>query len=345
MTSATLPLMKQALPRTGLVLVAAGLFLIAWVGWTLLQPERGPLHHYQLTREGALADFEELEVSSHGDLAVQRFAVQVESVERPVAFAYVTPSTQGPVLMQWDNELAEPFLYQQGSLAELVDVAAAIDEHAAEDTQVLGWWDELRRLRVLSETVREAPGHRHESPLLPTTWRDERPYALPVEKDFWSPVLADVAVESRYQSYLAVLLEKEEAAAGSLRSIAQGSELLLVVNAADAFKLGMARPDQYGIGYKDFADTGNLHGTIERVKTWLEEQKFRQYLVQRLSDQRVRAYYLTDETSQHSLISALVPFSGRGPIHLKHFDLVYQRGSYWVYSLKAENSPGVSAQD
>lgn len=334
MTSATMTMGRDTLPRTGLGLVLVGCLLLAWGGWNLLKPERGPLHQYQLEKSGNPADFPALPESLPADLAIRQFTVRVESEARPVAQAYVAERGGERTLLQWENQLAEPFLYLQGNVSELTEVAAAIDKYADPETPILAWWDEWRRLELLSERVSAAPVHRPGSQFLPAVWLSEREYADAVETVFWSTNTRKGDSEALYAAFQESLLKSEEEAVHQLRELAEGGKLLVVVNAADAYKLGVTYPDRFGIGFKDFADTGNLHGTIERVKNWLQEQNRHQYFVQRLDDNRVRAYYLTDEKSQQALISSLLPFSGRGHIHLKQFDLVFQKGSYWVFQVK-----------
>ena len=340
MTTATLTMEKHALPRLGWLLTAAGVLILAWGGWNLLLPARGELHSYTLDKQGSAAEFPALELPAESGLTISRYTISAEGADRAVANAYVAQSaTGGPVLLQWENQLAEPLLYQQGTLPELVKVAQAIREHASRDSLILGWWDELRRLQLLGVETGEVPGHLREPLLLPAVWERESQSIVPVEEQFWgeSRSAGDTA---NYRAYIEILSGSEAQAVERLRALAAGRDVILAVNIADLIKLGAQSADRFGIGYRDFADTGNLHGMIERVKTWLNEQGHSHYLVQKTSDSTMRLYYLTDEASSGSLISSLLPFSGGGLVDLTQLKLVYQVGSYWVFQLSGEDGAG-----
>lgn len=331
---------EHTLPRLGWLIAAAGALLLGWGGWNLIQPDKGDLHRYTRGDPPAAEELSASGLPADNALEVSRYTVSADGVDRPVATALVTESgTLGPVLLAWENNLAEPLLYQQGPLPELTKVAQAIREHAAADSVILGWWDELRRLQVLGVEVGAVPRHLNEPLLLPAVWQNETPSVVSVEQRFWGESRS-AGDEAGYRTYLDILLGSEAQAVERLRPLTAGRDGLLVVNVADLIKLGGVYPERFGIGYRDFPDTGNLHGMIERVKTWLNELGHVHYLVQKTGDTTVRVYYLTDAPSGDALISSLLPFSGGGLVDLKQFKLVYQAGSYWVYRVPGKETPG-----
>lgn len=92
--------------------------------------------------------------------------------------------------------------------------------------------------------------------------------------------------------------------------------------------------DQFGVAYKNYLMTGNIHGLINHMKVEMNEHGYNTYTLQSLTDQDVRAFFLTDEHSPDTLIAHMLPFTGKPPpLDFKAAQLVYQQGGYWVYKL------------
>jgi hydroxylamine oxidation protein HaoB len=54
-----------------------------------------------------------------------------------------------------------------------------------------------------------------------------------------------------------------------------------------------------------------------------------------LSENFVRAYFLTDDKSGNTLIAQMLPFTTSKPLELQAVQLVYQQGGFWVYKIPA----------
>ena len=122
-----------------------------------------------------------------------------------------------------------------------------------------------------------------------------------------------------------------------LREMSGEKSLLLILNITDAYKLGTLMPDQIGIGFKDFPGTGDMHGMIQRVKDWLQEEGYKHYAVLRPSEELVRVYFLTEESDGDRLVSRLLPFNKQGPKGMEGVKLVAQQSGYWVYEIAPLN--------
>ena len=69
------------------------------------------------------------------------------------------------------------------------------------------------------------------------------------------------------------------------------------------------------------------------VKRWQADHKHTAYSVHGLSENVVRAYFLTDEKSGSTLIAKMLPFTTSNPVEFQELKLVYQYGGYWVYKI------------
>ena len=92
--------------------------------------------------------------------------------------------------------------------------------------------------------------------------------------------------------------------------------------------------DKFGVAYKNFAMTGNIHGLITHMKVEMKENDYSTYTLQSLSDRDIRVFFLMDEPSTETLMAQMLPFTGKPPpLDLKAMQLVYQHGGYWVYKI------------
>ena len=329
----------RALPLTGLVLVAGGLILLSWLVWSLMKtPE--PLYRYTLQTQGDAELFPELGLTDKEDLRIKKFSIDINGAERPAAYAYIGESERsGPVLLQWDNQVAEPLLYADSRIAETAALADRIGDDVTEKTEVLGWWDVSQKLMLLCECNPAITGHLRKPLLLPEIWQSELEAVEQLEKAYWPSI--DAVELDKLQILADALLADEQQAAARLRELTGGRSSLLVLHITDAFKLGVLRPEGIGIGYKDFPDTGDMHGMIQRVKEWLSGKGYKHYIVERRGEAMVRVYFLTTSpTPSQPLITRLLPFRELGPTGLSQFSLVDQLGGYWVYRLEGKPPEG-----
>jgi len=323
------------LPLTGLLLVAGGLFLLAWLGWTLVQPAP-PLYRYVLDTRGEAGDFPELKPEGFETLPVSRYRLMTEGIDEPLARAYVTDGPDGrPVLLHWDNRVAAPLLYTSIAPTELKAVADALAGHETDVAGVLGWWDVLQRLEAFTGQQYRFGETLLQPLLIPSHWQSRGGEIPDLEKEFWR--VPDVG-DTGFPAFTGALLAGESEAAERLLQLTGSDTVTLVLHVADIYKLGMLYPGRLGVGYKDFPNTGDMHGLIQRVKDWLQGEGYGNYLVENRGAEVVRVYFLTEEESAQTLIAKLLPFSRTGPIHLENFELVFQQGGFWVYQLTA--NPG-----
>ena len=76
-------------------------------------------------------------------------------------------------------------------------------------------------------------------------------------------------------------------------------------------------PDKMGVAYQNFPMTGNMHGMINQMKVQLKENGFDTYTLQSLSDNEIRAFFLSDKASSETLLARMLPFvDKKAPVEL-----------------------------
>jgi hydroxylamine oxidation protein HaoB len=93
------------------------------------------------------------------------------------------------------------------------------------------------------------------------------------------------------------------------------------------------RPGRFGIGYRDFAGSGEVHGQVKQVKDWLAEHGYRSYAVEKKGANVNRVYFLADARSEETLLARMLPFSSSNTLRLEELRLVANYGGYWVYEV------------
>ena len=90
----------------------------------------------------------------------------------------------------------------------------------------------------------------------------------------------------------------------------------MALHVTDLYKLGLMRPEQFDITYKNFPMEGNMHGLIGYLKQWMQDNNFITYTLQSLNDKMVRGYFLRDAQEQQDpdcQDAALHPIPAAGP--------------------------------
>jgi hydroxylamine oxidation protein HaoB len=127
--------------------------------------------------------------------------------------------------------------------------------------------------------------------------------------------------------------------AAMLRELTGGREAYVAVHLSDLYKLGLMRPERLDVAYKDFPlQGGDVHGLSGMVKRWQADNKHTAYSVHGLSENLVRAYFLTGDKSGNTLLAQMLPFTTSNPLEFQDLKLVYQQGGYWVYKIPATQS-------
>lgn len=326
--------MKKALPLTGLLLLAGGFLLAAWVGWQSLTPNSAP-YRYVLVAEGGAADFSDLQLDSekHKNLQIRKYEMRLVDTneEKPLAVIHTASvSEKDSVVIDWQSNLAEPVINMTGKISDTLILAEAVGKYSSEKSLILSWWDTSRRLGLLAG--RDGLfGHLAKPVLVPDVWQKYKASIGAKERQFWSPSGALQGTEP-FEQFADALLSEPKTGALKLRKLAKDKEAFLVLDIRDVYKLGVMRPDQFGIGFKDFAK-GDIHGMSMVVKEWLKEQGYESYSLHPIEKNMVRVYFLTDEKYKDTLIVQALPFSSSLPTDLEEVNLVYQQADYWVYEI------------
>lgn len=328
----------RAIPVAGLALAAGGALLLGWIGWTALHPPPSP-YHYELVADGGVGKFPELGLQDQAGLALKKYEIRADSVDKPVAVVHVgTRGGGAPVLLSWQNSTAEPVLRLGPEAGELATLAAAVARHAPPQSRILSWSDTSRQLQLLAGSSVVFEENTVAPLLLPPPWRAAHESIEALERDFWR-VPASSQTGRRFAEFADAMLSAPPAGLEKLRHLAGDGEAYVVVHLTDAYRLGALHPERFGVGFKDFPMTGQMHGTINAVKSWLKKAGHRAYAVERRDDATVRVHFLTDEASTRTLLAQMLPFDTSNPLALEAPSVVYQHGGYWVYKLPPNAGP------
>lgn len=322
------------LPLLGILLVTGGLILLTWTTYRWLVPDDAP-YRYQLLAEGKASEFPELELEAWPALTINKYEIRTLETDKAIAHAYFGQrENEPPVLLNWENHTGEPLITLDRKPAELSALASAIDKYTPPDALILAWWDTSRQIRLLSARPTLFNGHLTEPLIIPAHWQNHTEAIRAYENTRTHPV-PSAQERAQFARFTEALTLSPEAGVAKLRElIGAEQEAYLVIHIADLYKLGLMYPDKFGVAYKNFAMTGNIHGLINHMKVEMSEHGYSTYTLQSLSDQDIRVFFLTDEASTHTLMAHMLPFTGKAPpLDFKAAQLVYQQGSYWVYKL------------
>lgn len=327
----------RARPLIGAALIAGGTALVLWALGVGEQPSANGLE-FRLEAAGPVERFPELGLQDHPTLAVERYALRISPIDQPlVRFTVARPEGDAPVLLDWQNLVAEPIVTMDTQAAELAQLARAVRQHAPAGSPIFAWWDIGQQLKLLTGHEVLVAANLLQPLLLPSLPEVQRARIEQELRAFWQAE-ADPDALGRFTAFVEALLEDAAAGVRRLRQLAGGREAHVVLHVADAYRIGVLRPDRYAIGFRDFQRSSDIHGLIQRVKAWLREQGHASYLVMPLDKSHVRVFFLTDKQSQDRLITRLLPFSTAGPASVDGLSLVYQVGDYWVYRLQPEDA-------
>jgi len=309
--------------------------VFGWLAYVWLGPGQSA-YRFQLIEEGGIAKFGNLGLDAWPDLVISKHEVRVEGVDQSLALAYLARRGNAPpVMLNWENQSGEPVVFLDVKLSEVTALATAITKHVPKDAAVLAWWDTSRQIHLLTGQETVFNSHLGEPRITPSIWRDKSEAIEKYEREFWkAPASAE---ESRkFERFADALVADPKEGAAMLRELAGGREAYVAVHLSDLYKLGLMRPDHLGVAYKDFPlQGGDVHGLSGMVKRWLLENHHTTYTLHGLSENSVRAYFLTDAKSGNTLLAKMLPFPTSKPIELKVVELVYQYGGYWVYKIPA----------
>ena len=324
---------NRILPSLGIFLVAGGFLVLSWLAYLWLSPGSAP-YHYQLAEEGGVDKFGKLGLDAWPDLGISKHEIRVEGVDQPLAVGYLARRGDATsVMLGWENRSGEPVVFVDGKLSELTVLATAITKHVPKDAVILAWWDTSRQIKLLTGYETVFISHLGEPHITPLPWRARSGAIEKYEREFWrAPPSAEES--QKFQRFADALAADPKEGAAMLRELSGGREAYVAVHLSDLYKLGLMRPDRLGVAYKDFPlQGGDVHGLSGMVKRWLVDNNYTGYTVYGLSENVVRAYFLTDAKSGNALLAQMLPFTTSQPLELQAVQLVYQQGGYWVYKI------------
>ncbi len=344
--------MNKVFPSTALLLLAGGLSLIGWLAWNQYSPSPAP-YAYTLVEEGSIVDFPDLGLSQqeYPDLHIRRYELRADGEEQPLVVLHAATRNQStPVLLDWNADFSEPLIHIATDIGETDALAKAVRKHAPQDSLLIAWWDVSRRLELLTGNEVLFDQNLVQPLMLPAAWRKYQSAIGKLEHSFW-----DIAETPEgniwFDRFVDAMLADNSIGTAKLKEMAGEREAYLVVDMRDAYKLGNLYPSRFGIGFKDFARGGDVHGSASTIKNWLYEQGYDSYAIQPISETVLRAYFFTDKKSQNTTLANLLPFTTSNPVGQKELDLVYQHKNYWIYKLNTKEEgmaetnqdlPGVS---
>ena len=306
--------------------------MLGWFAYVWLNP--GPVpYHYQLVEEGGVGKFDKLGLEAWPDLTISKHEVRVQEVDKPIAVAHLaTRGNTPPVLLNWENRTGEPVVSTDSNLSELTALATAIATHVPKDAVVLAWWDTSRQVRLLAGRDTLFTSHLGEPMIAPSHWRGRGDTIKKYEQEFWGAP-APVEESRKFQRFADALAADTNEGVAMLRELAGPREAYLVVHVADIYKLGLMRPERLDMAYKDFPNTGNVHGLILLLKAWIKDNHYEAYTLHFFSEKAVRAYFLRDNKSGNTLLAQMLPFTNSTPREPQAVQLIYQHGGYQVYKI------------
>jgi hydroxylamine oxidation protein HaoB len=318
--------------------VTGGILLLLWFAWVWFNPGPAP-YRYQLVEEGSADKFPQLGLGPWPDLSIARYEVFAEDISQPLAVLHAARrGNEAPVRLDWENRTSELLLTTDLKLSELTTLAAAIDKYAGKDALVLGWWDTSRQLKLLSKRDTLFSGQFSEHLVIPTPWQKQADAIRKYEDDFWGGK-AGSEEQQRFERFADALMAEPKAGAAILRELAGDREAYLAIHVTDLYKLGIMRPGQFDIAYRNFPMEGNMHGMVDYLKRWVQDNNYKTYTLQSVSDRLMRGYFLKDDKSDQTLIAQMLPFTESMPLNLTAVQLIYQTGGYWVYRIPGGKEP------
>ncbi|MCP4286739.1 MAG: hydroxylamine oxidation protein HaoB [Gammaproteobacteria bacterium] len=332
-------IVNRALPLASILLVMGGVLILSWFIWIKNNPGP-PLYQYRLITEGGMDRFPDLGLDPQPGISIRKYELRTSENEKPLVILHVgerNNSDNGAVLLDWQNQIGEPLITTAPPISDLPKLTTAVAEHVPAGAVVLGWWDTTRRLDLLTEISTPFRKNLAQPLLVPDAWSGRRENIKNIESDFWGINAANNAGTVDFDNFQKALLEDTATGTARLRNLVGEYEAYLVLHISDIYKLGTMNPEQLGVGYRDFP-SGDLHGTIKSIKTWLKEQGYESYAIERYGEMHIRVYFLTDDLSSKTLIAQALPFTSSQPLELEEIKVVYQQGGYWVYRIPAKKT-------
>jgi len=277
-------------------------------------------------------DLGALDALADRDIAL-RHATVVSAEGKQLAQFDVAETQHGRVAFDWRASVDAPFLRMLPGAGEIAALAPVLERHVPDNGRIFAWWDTSRELRLLAG-VDAAFGEHLNMPLfLPPQWQAKRAAIDAAEAAFWQPA-AGQAQRQRFQRFAHALLADEKQGVKELQALAGNRSAAFILHPRDIILLGQMAPAKIGVAFRDFPNTGDVHGMVRSVRAWMKQQGYYAYAIMGQRDnQVVRVVALTDEASGRTLAARLLPFVGNDRQTVPGTVLVYRTGGFWVYQL------------
>ena len=321
-------------------IMLAGLLALVAVSGAQAANEQAAPYRYELGAEMTVA---ELATLLPPGTTVRSARVLAPGQSRALAQVGLAETAQGPVLLDWQALVDDPFLTLLPPLAETTALAPVLARHVPGNATVLAWWDLSRQIRLLTDAGVVFSEPLGEPLFVPARWREQADTVAGVERAFWQMPDADVlrAERERFDVFVAALLAPEQEGVAALRALGRGGPVVLVLHLRDLILLGQMAPQKLGVAFRDFGTPGEVHGMIQRVRAWMSENGYAAYGLLQDEARLLRAIALTDEASSRTLAARLLPLVGNDQSDVAGAKLVYRSGGYIVFEIAA--NPAVAS--
>jgi len=330
---------KSAPSAIGLALMVGGALILSWVLYDNFKTKPAAYKRV-LIEEGKTDKFPDLGLAKNDDINIRKYEIRTPGIDKPLAeFHMAQTGNAPPVPLSWQSKLAEPVLFMDSEPKADKKIAEIMEKHIPKDALVLGWWDTSRRLKFYKNLPVVFGNSAPASVFVPNIWRYQTESITHSEQTFWRGAGTIKQQNGDFTAFQKALLLDSHSGIEALAKIAntkkKGKEkrVFLALNLLDTYKIGNAMPDQFGIGFKDFPRNKQSHGLIKGVKSWVKDHGYTSYSVYPLDENVIRIFFLTDETSKHTLLASLLPFDSSKPGQTPGAKLVYQHRGYWIYEL------------
>lgn len=238
------------------------------------------------------------------------------------------------LIVGWRSEIGEPVLRSDISAEEEGKLVAALKAHLPAGSLVFAMPALSHRLEAMVEARFPLAAADDRAMLrAPDPWANAKA-AIAETEARWRPA-PDPQAYALFAAFLDALGAEDKYGVARLQVMAEAQESYLVLHVRDAFDIGVAAPDRFSVGLRDFPGSGNVHDVTKLVKTWVKDEGFAAYAVIPRDANAVRAYYLADSAGKSSLLGQLLPFNSARIGQVPDAALVFQHGGYWVYRISA----------
>jgi hydroxylamine oxidation protein HaoB len=314
-------------------LIVIGFAVLGWAGWSALRPQ--PLPYEQRTTPALSASLPDFVGAGLDSTKLENIEIRAREERNPIATGLVTRGADDrPAPLGWRNAVTEPVFFADTDTADMAKVLAAIREHVPAEAMVFAWWDMSRRIRSLAGRQAPLDDPSARGLLTPGAWIVNAASVDENRRAYWGKGVSS-AEGAAFTKFIDALLMDETGGVEALAEIAGGREAFVAVHFSDILKSAASRPDLLSLAYRDFANSGDMHGVMKEAREWMRENAIEGGFAVEPRGGAVRLHYLPHKTDSPRLLTRLLPFSTSNPLKLERLKLVYQHKGYWIYKLAA----------